>query len=194
MSSPSLSNATHALIASYGNTAKNVINAYRWGNARAASYVEKTWITAVHNAGKRISGEVRANALTAQKKLTGYYVQGVTLTTDTADTAVNKMVELTGKGLEQVATNASRFERATGVQALRTLASASVPAVVAVHTVASKLEAKSGDFAARIAGFVAKKPVKTSAARAQRAATPKVRKAAPRVRKTPVAPEVSVAA
>ncbi len=36
-----LSTATHDLITSYGNTVKNVIHAYRAGNARAAGYVEK---------------------------------------------------------------------------------------------------------------------------------------------------------
>jgi len=107
--STTLTSATNDLIASYGNTAKNVINAYRLGNERAAGYVEKTWSAAVQKAGKRISSEVRTNALSAQKKITGYYVQSVTLTTDTADTAVNKAVELAGKGLEQAAVNATRF-------------------------------------------------------------------------------------
>ena len=94
MRTTTLTLATNDLITTYGNTAKNVINAYRVGNARAASYVEKTWSAAVQKAGKRISGEVRRNALNAQKKLTGYYVQGVTFTTDGADAAVDKAVEL----------------------------------------------------------------------------------------------------
>ena len=97
MRTTTLTLATNDLITTYGNTAKNVINAYRVGNARAASYVEKTWSAAVQKAGKRISGEVRRNALNAQKKLTGYYVQGVTFTTDGADAAVDKAVELAGK-------------------------------------------------------------------------------------------------
>ncbi len=188
--STTLTSATNDLIASYGNTAKNVINAYRLGNERAAGYVEKTWSAAVQKAGKRISSEVRTNALSAQKKLTGYYVQGVTLTTDTADNAVNKAVELAGKGLEQAAVNATRFEQTTGLNTLSSVANAAVPAVVAVNKVAAKLEAKSGDLAARIAGS----KVKAKVAGAKRAAKTTVRKAAPRVRKAAAAAEAVVAA
>lgn len=189
-----LSTATHDLIATYGNTAKNVIHAYRVGNARAAGYVEKTWSAAVQKAGKRISSEVRTNALSAQKKLTGYYVQGVTLTTDTADTAVNKAVELAGKGLEQVAANATRFEQTTGLSTLSTVANAAVPAVVAVNKVAAKLEAKSGDLVTRMGGATAKAKAKPKAAAAKRPVAKVARKAAPRVRKTAVATEAAAPA
>jgi hypothetical protein len=181
--STTLTSATNDLIASYGNTAKNVINAYRLGNERAAGYVEKTWSAAVQKAGKRISSEVRTNALSAQKKIT------VTLTTDTADTAVNKAVELAGKGLEQAAVNATRFEQSTGLNTLSTVANAAVPAVVAVNKVAAKLEAKSGDLVARIAGS----KVKAKVAGAKRAVKKTARKAAPRVRKAAAAVEATVA-
>ena len=192
--STTLTSATNDLIASYGNTAKNVINAYRLGNERAAGYVEKTWSAAVQKAGKRISSEVRTNALIAQKKITGYYVQGVTLTTDTADTAVNKAVELAGKGLEQAAVNATRFEQSTGLNTLSTVANAAVPAVVAVNKVAAKLEAKSGDLVARISGAKAKVKAKPKAAAAKRPVAKVARKAAPRVRKAAVATEAAVPA
>ena len=180
MRTTTLTLATNDLITTYGNTAKNVINAYRVGNARAASYVEKTWSAAVQKAGKRISGEVRRNALNAQKKLTGYYVQGVTFTTDGADAAVDKAVELAGKSLEQVAVNATRFEQTTGLSTLGTVANAAVPAVV---------EAKSSDLAIRLAGS----KVKAKAAGAKRAVKKAVRKAAPRVRKAAAAVEAAVA-
>ena len=199
-----LSTATHDLIATYGNTAKNVIHAYRVGNARAAGYVEKTWSAAVQKAGKRISSEVRTNALSAQKKLTGYYVQGVTLSTDTADTAVNKAVELAGKGLEQVAANATRFEQSTGLNTLSTVANAAVPAVVAANKVAAKLEAKSGDLVVRLGGSKPKtKAVKKATTKAQPKAAAKrpvaktskvASKPAPRVRKAAVVAEAAAPA
>lgn len=189
MRTTTLTLATNDLITTYGNTAKNVINAYRVGNARAASYVEKTWSAAVQKAGKRISGEVRRNALNAQKKLTGYYVQGVTFTTDGADAAVDKAVELAGKSLEQVAVNATRFEQTTGLSTLGTVANAAVPAVVAVNKVAAKLEAKSSDLAIRLAGS----KMKAKAAGAKRVVKKAVRKAAPRVRKAAAAVEAAVA-
>nr|WP_315463412.1 hypothetical protein [uncultured Rhodoferax sp.] len=185
-----LTSATNDLIASYGNTAKNLIHAYRLGNARAAGYVEQTWSAALQNAGKRISSEVRSNALNAQRKLTGYYVHGVTWTTDTADTAVNKAVELAGKGLEQAAVNATRFEHTTGLNTLSTVANAAVPAVVAANKVAAKLEAKSGDLVARIAGS----KVKAKVTGAKRAVKKTARKVSPRVRKAAAVVEAAVAA
>ncbi len=151
----------------------------------------------MQKAGKRISNDVRKNALNAQKKLTGYYVNGVTLTTDTADTAVNKAVALAGKGLEQVSANATRFEQSTGLSTLSTVANAAVPAVVAAHKVASKLEAKSGDLVVRLGGTkpkVAKKAVakarpKTAAKRPAVKTTKVPTKATARVHAAKVATE-----
>ncbi|WP_294764529.1 hypothetical protein [uncultured Rhodoferax sp.] len=170
MAQKKLSTVTQELIASYGNTAKNVINAYRVGNARAVGYVDQSWAAAVKKAGKRISPEVRTNAVAAEKKLTALYTQGVTLSSDSADSAVNKAVELAGKGLEQVAANASRFEKSTGLNTLNTIAVAAVPAAVAVSSVAAKLEAKSDALVSKIAGSA----VKAKAATAKRAVAKKV--------------------
>ncbi len=156
MSAKNLATVTNELIESYGNTAKNVINAYRVGNERAVGYVDQSFATAVKKTGTRLSAEVRGNAVAAQKKISALYVQGVTLTSDSADVAINKAVELAEKGVEQVAANASRFEKATGVAALNTLAVAAVPAAQAVTKVAAKLEAKSGALANKIAGKTAK--------------------------------------
>lgn len=177
MANKKLSTVTNELIESYGNTAKNVINAYRVGNARAVGYVDQSWAAAVKKAGNRISTEVRTNALAAQKKVTSLYTQGVTLTTDGADTAVNKAVALAGKGLEQMAANASRFEKSTGLTTLNTIAVAAVPAAVAVNNVASKIEAKSGALVSKIAGSKTKAKV-ASAKRAVAKTATRARKAA----------------
>jgi hypothetical protein len=163
MSNKKLSTVANELITSYGNTAKNVIQAYRVGNARAVSYVDQTWSTAVKKAGKRISADVRTNAMAAQKKVSNLYSHSVTLTSDGAETAVNKAVELAGKGLDQVAANASRFEKSTGLSTLNTIAVAAVPAALAVSSVAAKVEARSGALVTRIAGA---KKAKTTAKRA----------------------------
>jgi hypothetical protein len=177
MANKKLSTVTTELIESYGNTAKNVINAYRVGNARAVGYVDQSWAAAVKKAGNRISAEVRTNALAAQKKVTSLYAHGVTLTSDSADTAVNKAVELAGKGLEQVAANASRFEKSTGLTTLNTIAVAAVPAAVAVTNVAAKIEAKSDALVSKIAGSktkakvaAVKRTVAKTATRARKAA------------------------
>lgn len=176
MSAKNLATVTNELIESYGNTAKNVINAYRVGNERAVSYVDQSWAAAVKKTGTRLSAQVRGNAVAAQKKISSLYAQGVTLTSDGADVAVSKAVELAGKGVEQVAANASRFEAALGVTTLNSLAAAAVPAAQAVTKVAVQLEAKSGALANKIAGNKAKvkvaavkRTVAKKAARARKA-------------------------
>lgn len=176
MASKSLTTVTNELIESYGNTAKNVINAYRVGNERAVGFMDQSWASAVQKTGARLSAEVRGNALAAQKKVTGLYATAVTLTTDSAHTAVNKAVEIAGKRVQQVAANASRFEKATGMTTLNTLAVAAVPAAQAVVGLVSKIEAQSGALASRVAGSKTKAKV-SSAKRAVATKVARVRKA-----------------
>lgn len=152
MSSQNLSAVTTDLIASYGNTARNVVNAYRVGNERAMGYLGQRWTSAVMNTGERLTAEVRNNALAAHKKLSGYYARGLTLTTDSADTAIAKAVELAAKGVQQVAANAARFEKSTGVTALNKLAVAVVPAAQGIGKVAGKIEAQSSQLVNTVAG------------------------------------------
>jgi hypothetical protein len=176
MSNKNLATVTNELVVSYGNTAKNVINAYRVGNERAVSFVDQSWATAVSKTGTRLSAEVRGNAIAAQKKLSGYYTTGVTLTSDRAEVAVAKAVEFAGKGVEQVAANASRFDKAVGKPAMTTLATAVVPAAVAVSEVAAKLEAQSGALVSKIAGNKVKTAAKKTARRTVATAKKTVRK------------------
>ena len=152
MSTQNLSAVTTDLIESYGNTARNVINAYRVGNERAIGYVDQRWTSAVMKTGKRLTSEVRNNALAAQKKLSGYYAKGLSLTTDGADTAIAKAVELAAKGVQQMAANATRFEKSTGVTALHKLAVAVVPAAQGISKVAVKIEAQSSQLVNTVAG------------------------------------------
>ncbi len=174
MSAKNLATVTNELIESYGNTAKNVITAYRVGNERAIALVDQSWAAAVKKTGTRLSAEVRGNALSVQKKVTAAYAKGVEVTSDSADQAVNKAVELAEKGVVQVAANASRFEKATGVK-LKPLAVAAVPAAQAVTKVAAQLEVKSSAFATKLAGKKAKVKVATvKAAATKRAVTKKV--------------------
>lgn len=155
-SNASLATVTTELIASYGNTAKNVINAYRVGNERVVGMMDQRWESAVKATGKRLTTEVRTNALAAQKKLSGYYIKGIALTSDSADTAVNKAVELAGKGVQQVAANAARFQKSTGVTTLNKLAVVAVPAAQAVSKVAVKIEQQSDQLVNTVAGKTAK--------------------------------------
>lgn len=172
MTSKSLTAITHDLIESYGKTAKNVITAYRAGNARAVGLMDKSWASAVDKASARLSEEVRGNAVTAQKKFTGLYSSAVTVTSEGADTAIGKVVEYAGKGVRQMAANASRFEKATGLTALNSLADAAIPAARIVVDLAAKMEAKSSTLASKVAGPAVN--VKVKVAKVNRAAAKKV--------------------
>lgn len=170
MSQQNLAAVATDLIESYGNTAKNVINAYRVGNERAAVFMDESFVSALEKAGSRLSAKARKSAVSAEQKLTAYYVKGVEVTSDNANLVVNKAVKLAGKGVVQVSANAGRFEKSTGVTTLSSLATAAVPAAQAVNKVAAKIEAKSSALATKLAG----KPLRAKA----KAATAKVKAAA----------------
>lgn len=172
MSQQNLATVTTDLIECYGNTAKNVITAYRVGNERALTVMGQRWESAVEASAKRLSAEVRDNALAAQKKLGAYYIKGIAFTTTGADAAVSKAVELAAKGVQQVAANASAFQKATGTSALDKIAVAAVPAAVAVSKVAGKIEQQTSQWVKTAAG------TKPEAKPARAARTTRARKAA----------------
>jgi hypothetical protein len=152
MHTQNLSSVATDLIQTYGNTAKNIVNAYRVGNERVAGIVEQRWETALSKSAKQLSAEVRNNALSAEKKISGYYIKGITLYSDGADLAINRAVQLAAKGVQQVAVSATEFEKATGNKTLNKIAVAAVPAVVAVNKVAQKIEARSMQLVKAAAG------------------------------------------
>lgn len=171
MSTKALSNVTTDLINSYGNTAKNVINAYRAGGQRVANFVEQRWERALEKSRSQLVPEVRSNAKQAQKILGSYYVKGLAFTTNGADTVVDQLVSFAGQGVQQVAANANRFEEKTGV-ALDRFTVAVAPVTTVVTKLASQIELKSGELADKIAGTAttAKRVSPFKKARAQKAA------------------------
>ena len=171
MSTKALSSVTTDLITSYGNTAKNVINAYRAGGERVANFVEQRWERALQQSRSQLVPEVRNNAKHAQKILGSYYVKGLAFTTNGADTVVDQLVSFAGQGVQQVAANANRFEEKTGV-ALDRFTVAVAPVTTLVTKLASQIELKSGELADKIAGTAttAKRVSPFKKARAQKAA------------------------
>lgn len=147
-----LATVTSDLIACYGNTARNIVNAYRAGNERVVGFMDQRWERALVKSGQQLSAEVRGNALSAQKKLSSLFVKGVAITAGGADTAIDTVVGLADKSVRRVAANASRFEQRTGVTALNKLAVAVVPAAEAVGKMATRLESQSRRLAGRLAG------------------------------------------
>ena len=152
MTSRNLSAAATDLIESYGNTAKNIINAYRVGGERVIGFMDQRWEDALAKSSAKLAPTVRDNALSAQRKLSGFYAHGIVLSTDSADALVSKAVELAGKGVQQAAANASHFEKETGVTALNTIALAAVPAVDAVNKLASSIEHQSSRLVNKLSG------------------------------------------
>ena len=177
MANQKLATVTNELIESYGNTAKNVINAYRVGNERAAVFMDQRFVSALEMAGSRLSAKTRKSAVSAEQKLTAYYVKSVEVTSDNANMVVNKAVELAGKGVVQVSANAGRFEKSTGVTTLSTLATAAVPAAQAVNKVAAKIEAKSSELASKLAGKSVRAKAKAATTKAKAAVKPATVKA-----------------
>ena len=171
MSTKALSNVTTDLINSYGNTAKNVINAYRAGGERVADFFEQRWERALEQSRSQLVPEVRNNAKHAQKILGSYYVKGLAFTTNGADTVVDQLVSFAGQGVQQVAANANSFEEKTGV-ALDRFTVAVAPVTTVVTKLASQIELKSGELADKIAGTAttAKRVSPFKKARAQKAA------------------------
>ena len=171
MTSKALSSVTTDLITSYGNTAKNVINAYRAGGERVADFFEQRWERALEQSRSQLVPEVRNNAKHAQKILGSYYVKGLAFTTNGADTVVDQLVSFAGQGVQQVAANANSFEEKTGV-ALDRFTVAVAPVTTVVTKLASQIELKSGELASKIAGTsgTAKRVSPFKKARAQKAA------------------------
>jgi hypothetical protein len=152
MSAKKLSTVAADVIESYGNTAKNVIHAYRAGGERVVDLLQKNWDRALRESRSQLAAGVASNATAAQQVVCSYYIKGLTLTTDGAQLAVSQIVKLAGNGVERVAANASRFEEKTGVIALNTIAQATLPGALALCTLATKLEQKSAALASKMAG------------------------------------------
>jgi hypothetical protein len=168
MSAKKLSTVATDVIESYGNTAKNVIHAYRNGGERVVDLLQKNWDRALRESRSQLAAGVASNATAAQQAVCGYYIKGLTLTTNGAEQAVSQIVKLAGTGVERVAANASRFEEKTGVKALNTLAQVTLPSAVALSTLATKIEKKSAALASKIARQKAAVVVPTRATSAAR--------------------------
>jgi len=147
-----LSTATDDLIATCGNTAKNVIQAYRVGGDRIVDFLEQRWDSTFKESGSQFVAEVQRNALNVQKIFGSSCIKGVAVTTEGAEFVVNKLVNWVAEGAQQVTANASYFEEKTGVNVLDHLALATLPAAVVTTELLTQLEQKSGELVSKIVG------------------------------------------
>ena len=152
MTAKNLSTVATDLIESYGNTAKNVIDAYRAGGERAVSLLEQRWNRAMKQSRSELTAETAKNASAAQIAFSAYYSRGLDLTTNGATLVVSQFVKALEQGVERVAANASAFEEKTGVTTLNTLAAVTAPGALALSKLASQIEQKSAALASKIAG------------------------------------------
>ncbi len=152
MSAKNLSTVAVDLIEAYGNTAKNVIDAYRAGGERVVSLMEQRWNAALKQSRSQLTAEVAKNASAAQLAFSVYYTKGLNQTTNGAQQVVSQLVKLAEAGVERVAANASMFEEKTGVTTLNTIAQVTMPGVAALSKMAAQIEQKSAGLASKIAG------------------------------------------
>ena len=169
MSAKNLSTVASNLIGSYGNTAKNLIDAYRAGGERVVNLLEKRWNTALKHSRTDLTAETTKNASAAQLAFSVYYTKGLMLTTNGAHHVVNQLVKVAEAGVERVAANAGRFEEKTGVTTLNTLAKATAPSALVLSKLAGQIEHKSAQLASKIAADdVATASVKRTSAFSQK--------------------------
>ena len=175
MSAKNLSTVASDLIESYGNTAKNVIDAYRAGGERVVCLLEKSWNKALKQSRTDLSPETTENASAAQLAFSVYYTKGLVLTTNGAQHLVNQLVKAAAAGVERVAANASRFEEKTGLTSLNTLAKATAPSAVVLSKLAAHIEKRSAQLVSKVAvNNVTTASVKRSSAFGQKRRTKSV--------------------
>lgn len=168
--SQNLSSVASAVIESYGNTAINMINAYRVGGERVIGFFDQRFEAAVNTGASRLSDELRTNLIDTEKRISGYYTKGLHFGTERAESAVNTAVELASKGVDRLAANAERFDQATNLGALEMINRVALPAAQAVSQAVGRLEEGSSQLAKKVAG----KPAVVKAAARQTKAVKKV--------------------
>ena len=152
MSQKNLSSVANDVIATYGITATNVINTYRFGGERVAGFVNERFAAVVNRTGAALRKGLRSNLIDSQQRVSSYYVKGIHFGTDKAENVVGVAVDLATKGVSLLASNAERIDRATNLNALVRLNSVVMPAADLVVKVAERIEEGSSELVRRVSG------------------------------------------
>ena len=169
MTTKNLSTVVADVIQTYGITATNIINAYRFGGERFIGYVDTRIASAVSGVPSAFGTSLRSNLQDGHQRVSSFSVKGLHLGTDSAQRVVGAAVDLAAKGVSVIATNAVRVERAANLNALDTLNRVAMPAAELVSQVAAKLEQGSSTLVRRISGTAM--PAKAVATRKLQAST-----------------------
>jgi hypothetical protein len=180
MSTRKLSAVTCHVISAYGNTANNLIQAYRSGGERVVGMIDTRWNMAFQQSRSQLAAGVAKNAIAVHQLLQKYTLKGLTVTTGGAQDVVNQVVKLADAGVMTVAKNVDRFEDKTGVNVLSTVAQAALLGVVPISRLADQIEQKSAALVSKIAAD----NVVTAVAKRSRTVARKARPVAKAVVKT----------
>jgi hypothetical protein len=152
MSKHNLSSVTAAVIDSYGNTAINVIHAYRAGSERVIGFVDQRFEAVVNTDAVNLAEQVRTSLIDTQQRISGYTTKRLHHGTERAENAIHTAVDLAHKGARRIAANAERFDQATQLGALEAINRVALPAATAMSQVISRIEDGSSRLVRRVAG------------------------------------------
>lgn len=152
MSNKNLSTVATQVIEAYGITATNVINTYRFGGERVIGFIDERFASAMDRSAAALSKGTRSTLVDGQQRVSGFYVKGLHLGTDRAQSVVGVAVDLATKGVSLVASNATRLDRRTNLNALDKLNRVVMPAASLLNSVAAGIEEGSTELVKRVAG------------------------------------------
>jgi hypothetical protein len=152
MSTKNLSTVATQVIEASGMAATNVINSYRFGGERVIGYFDERFASAVSRGASSLGKSTRSSLIDNQQRVSGFYVKGLRLGTDRAQSAVGVAVDLATKGVSLVATNAKRLDSRVNLNALDKLTRVAMPAATLLSSVAERLEEGTTELVKRVAG------------------------------------------
>jgi hypothetical protein len=150
MSTKNLSTVANEVIQSYGITVINVINSYRFGGERVLGFVDERFAIAVNRGAALLRKDLRSNLIGKQQRFSGYYVKGLRLGAERAESVVGVAVDLAGKGVNMVSANAERFE--VSADAIDMINRVARPAANVVHQVVGRIEKGSSMLVKLVSG------------------------------------------
>ncbi len=152
MSNKNLSTVATDVIHAYGITATNVINTTRFGGERMLGYVDQRATQAVKRGASPFNKGIRSDISEGRERVSNVGVKALHLSTNGAQIVVGVAVDLATKGVNLVASNAERLDRAVNLNALGMLSRVAMPAAIVVSQVADRIEAGSSLLVKRVSG------------------------------------------
>ena len=152
MSTKNLSTVATQVIETYGITATNVINSYRYGGERIVEFFDERFASVVEGSAPALSKGTRSGLIDSQRRVSGFYVKGLHFGTDRAQSVVGVAVDLATKGVSIVASGATRLDRSANLNALDQLNRVVMPAATLLSNVAERIEEGSSKWVTRVSG------------------------------------------